>query len=191
MAYQARILAFAGSTRADSFNKKLVKLAVAGARAAGAEVTELDLRDFPMPLYDEDLEKTQGIPPHGRRLKDLFLNHDGLLISSPEYNSSYSGVLKNSIDWVSRPVPNEPHCFAGKVAGLMSASPGALGGLRGLVHVRAMLGNLRVLVLPEQVTVPIANEAFDENGNLKDASRQRSVVKLGARVAQVLAKLNG
>ena len=122
-----KILAFAGSTRTESFNKKLIKIGVEGARTAGAEVTLIDLRDFPMPLYDGDLEAASGIPEHGKRLKKLFVEHDGLLISSPEYNSSIPGVLKNAIDWVSRPEPNEPPlvAFGGKVAALMSASPGS------------------------------------------------------------------
>ena len=140
-----KILAFAGSTREGSYNKKLVKIAAAAARAAGAEVTVVDLRDLPMPLFDQDLETHEGLPAHARRLKELFLAHQGLLLSCPEYNSSMSGVFKNAIDWVSRPAPGETPlgCFMGKVAALMSASPGALGGLRGLVHVRAMLGNPR------------------------------------------------
>src|SRR5438046_3669126 len=104
----ARMRAFAGSTRTNSYNKKLGMIAAEGARAAGAEVTLIDLRDFPMPLYDGDLEESSGIPEHGKRLKRLFLDHQGLLISSPEYNSSISGVLKNSFDWVSRSEPGEP-----------------------------------------------------------------------------------
>src|SRR5688572_13699701 len=140
MAYVPKILAFAGSTRTDSYNKKLIKIAVAGAQAAGGDVTLLDLRDYPLPIYDGDLEAEKGLPENGRRLKDIFLAHQGLLISSPEYNSSISAVLKNAIDWVSRPAPNEPPlgCFLNKAAALMSASPGALGGLRGLVHLRSI-----------------------------------------------------
>src|SRR5919198_2770214 len=102
-----KILAFAGSTRTESFNKKLVRVAVAGARAAGAEVTLIDLRDFPMPLYDGDLEAKEGLPANARKVKDLFLAHQGLLLSCPEYNSSITGVLKNTIDWVSRQAPGE------------------------------------------------------------------------------------
>ena len=98
-----KILAFAGSTRADSFNKKLVKVAAAGASKAGADVTVIDLKEFPMPLCDEDLEREEGLPPNAVKLKDLMLNHQGFLISSPEYNSSISGVLKNTIDRASRP----------------------------------------------------------------------------------------
>ena len=146
-----RILAFAGSLRRESFNKKLVPIAAKGARDAGAEVTLIDLADFPLPLFDQDLEARQGMPENGKKLKQLFIDHDGLLIASPEYNSSITAVLKNTIDWVSRPAPDEPSlvAFRSKVATLMSASPGALGGLRRLVHVRSILGNIGVIVLPD------------------------------------------
>lgn len=187
-----KILAFAGSLRAESFNKKLVKIAAAGACAAGAEVTHLDLRELPLPVFDEDIEKKEGLPPNARKLKDLFLLHHGLLISCPEYNSSITAALKNAIDWVSRPSPGEAplQCFDAKVAGLMSASPGALGGLRGLVHVRAILGNIKVLVIPEQVAVAKAHEAFNADGTLKDAKQRESVENIGRRLAEVTAKLH-
>ncbi len=188
----SKILAFAGSTRTESFNKKLVRIAVLAARAAGAETTLIDLRDFPMPLYDGDLETKEGIPPNTYKLKQLFLAHQGLLISAPEYNSSIPGVLKNAIDWVSRPASGEASlaCFENKVAALMSASPGALGGLRGLAHVRSILGNIKVLVLPEQVALPKAHEAFTAEGNLKDAKQQAAIEKLGHDLAMILIKLN-
>jgi chromate reductase len=186
-----KVLAFAGSTRTNSYNKVLVKIAAAGARAAGAEVTYLDLRDFPMPLYDEDLEAAEGIPESALRFKELMVSHQGLLIASPEYNSSMSAVLKNAIDWASRPLPGEPPlaAFSDKVAAIMSASPGALGGLRGLVHVRSILSNIRVLVIPDQIAIVKAHEAFNSDGSLKDSQQQNSVKKLGAKVAQILAKL--
>lgn len=188
-----RIIAFAGSSRRDSYNKRLVKLAAAGARAAGAEVTLIDLADLPMPLFDEDLEKAQGLPPGARKFKDLLKAHHGLLIASPEYNSSVSALLKNAIDWASRPEPGEPSlaAFAGKVAGLMAASPGALGGLRGLVTLRMILSNIQVLVLPEQVAVSAANEAFNADGTLKDPRRQQAVEAIGRRVAEVAGRLAG
>jgi NAD(P)H-dependent FMN reductase len=191
MAYVPRILAFAGSTRRESYNKKLVKLAIVGARAAGADVTYLDLRDIPMPLYDGDLEEREGLPANARKLKDLMLAHQGLLISAAEYNSSISGVLKNAIDWASRPASGEGHlaCFDGKVAALMSASIGALGGLRGLVTVRSILGNIKVLVLPDQVSIPNAAETFNPDGTLKDARKQSAVEKLGADLAGMLMRL--
>src|SRR5262249_9299750 len=162
-----------------------------GAREAGAEVTVLDLRDFPLPLFDQDLEAEQGIPENGKKLKKLFTDHDGLLFASPEYNSSITSVLKNTIDWVSRPAPAEPPlvAFRGKVATLMSASPGALGGLRGLVHVRAILGNLGVIVLPEQIAVPKAHEAFGPDGSLIDAKQQAAIEGLGHTLASFLGKL--
>jgi NAD(P)H-dependent FMN reductase len=114
------------------------------------------------------------------------------MISAPEYNSSITAVLKNTIDWVSRPVPNEASlaCFANKLAVLMSASPGALGGLRGLVHVRAILGNIGVWVLPDQVAVMKAHESFQPDGTLKDAKLQASVKNLGAKLASALKKMN-
>jgi chromate reductase, NAD(P)H dehydrogenase (quinone) len=191
MATTPKILAFAGSTRTDSYNKKLVKIAASGARAAGADVTYVDLRDLPMPLYDEDLEKAEGIPAPAREFKQLLLSHQGLLIASPEYNSSVTAVLKNAIDWATRPEPNEPGlaAFVDKVAAIMSASPGALGGLRGLNALRSILGNIRVLVIPDQVAVMKAYEAFDGVGNLQDSKQQESIEQLGAKVANLLAKL--
>ena len=188
-----KILAFAGALRTGSFNKKLVKVAAEGARKAGAEVTYVDLKDYSLPVFDEDLERAESLPANGRKLKDLFLAHDALLISAPEYNSSISAVLKNTIDWVSRPAPNEKPlgCFDGKVAGLMSASPGALGGLRGLVTVRSILANIKVIVLPEQLAVMKSHEAFNEDGTLKDAKQQASAEGIGRRVAEVTAKLKG
>jgi len=185
------ILAFASSTRRESFNKKLVAIAAQGAREAGAEVTLIDLKDFPLPLFDQDLEAEQGMPENGKKIKKLFIDHDGLLIASPEYNSSLPAVLKNAIDWVSRPAPGEPSlvAFRGKVATLMSASPGALGGLRGLVHVRSILGNIGVIVLPDQIAVAKAHEAFQPDGSLVDSKRQAGVEGLGKTLASFLAKL--
>jgi chromate reductase, NAD(P)H dehydrogenase (quinone) len=186
-----KILAFAGSTRVDSFNKKLVKIAAAGAMESGTDVTVIDLRDFAMPLYDGDLEQKEGLSSNARKLKDLMLSHQGFLISSPEYNSSISGVLKNMIDWVSRPSEGEEPlaCFKGKVAGIMSASPGGLGGLRGLVHVRAILENISVLVIPDQMAIAKAHEVFDVNGTLKDKKQEEQVKRIGANVAKLLIKL--
>jgi chromate reductase, NAD(P)H dehydrogenase (quinone) len=186
-----KILAFAGATRTESWNKKLIKIAAAGAKAAGAEVTLIDLRDYPLPLYDGDFEEKEGIPQNGMKLKAMFLEHHGLLISSPEYNSSVTGVLKNTIDWVSRSAPGEKPlaAYTGKVAGLVSASIGALGGLRGLVHLRSILGNIKCLVIPEQVSVSKAQEAFNPDGTLKDDKQRAQVEGVGKAVASLLAKL--
>lgn len=191
MSQTPKILAFAGSTRTDSFNKKLIRVGAAGARAAGAEVTLIDLREYPLPLFDEDLERAEGLPANGRKLKDLFLANDGLLLSCPEYNSSITPVLKNTIDWVSRPAPGEAPlgCFAGKVAALMAASPGALGGLRGLVTVRMILGNIKVVVLPDQMAIAKAHEAFNPDGTLRDAGQQESIQKIGAELAGTIRRL--
>lgn len=151
----AKILAFAGSARTDSYNKKLVKIAVEGAKAAGAEVTYLDFRDLPLPLYDEDLEATEGIPGNALKLKGLMKANQGFIIACPEYNSSITPLLKNAIDWASRSEPGEPPlvCFKEKIAVLMSASPGGLGGLRGLGHVRSILSSIGVVVIPDQMAL--------------------------------------
>jgi chromate reductase, NAD(P)H dehydrogenase (quinone) len=186
-----RILAFAGSLRRESFNKKLVPIAARAARDAGAEVTLIDLKDFPLPLFDQDLEAGEGMPENGTKLKQLFNDHDGLLVASPEYNSSVTAALKNVIDWVSRPVTDQPPgaVFRGKVAALMSASPGALGGLRGLVHLRSILGNIGVIVLPDQIAVTRAHEAFQPDGSLTDPKQQAGIEALGKTLASFLMKL--
>ncbi len=186
-----KILAFAGSTRASSLNKRLVKIAAAAAVESGAHVNHLDLRDLPMPLYDGDLEATDGIPKNGLRFKALLKEHDGFLIASPEYNGSFSAVLKNAIDWASRPQSDEPPlvAFRGKAAGLVSASPGALGGLRGLAHLRQLLSNIQVLVIPHQAAIGRAAQAFDDNGGLNDASQLAAVEGIGAGLADLLRKM--
>ena len=187
-----RILAFGGSLRHESYNRKLADIAAQGARDAGAEVTVVLLRDFPMPVFDEDLEAANGMPATAKELKQLFLEHDGLLIASPEYNSSVTAALKNAIDWVSRTESDdEPPlaAFKGKSAILCAASPGALGGLRGLVHLRAILGNIGVTVLPDQVAVSKAYEAFRPDGSLADEKQAARVKALGATLARHLAKL--
>lgn len=183
-----KVLAFAGSLRKGSYNKQLVRVAARFAREAGAEVTELDLADHPLPIFDEDLETRDGVHPTALKLKKLFREHDAFLISSPEYNSSLSAALKNTIDWLSRPVDGEPSlaCFKGKTAALFAASPGALGGLRGLVHLRAILGNIGVLLLADQLAVGKANEAFAPDGSMtnpKQAAMVKAIVADLVRVA--------
>jgi chromate reductase, NAD(P)H dehydrogenase (quinone) len=186
-----KILAFAGSTRQDSFNKKVIRIAAEGAEKAGASVTVIDLKDFPLPLFDQDLEVSKGMPEEAKKLRKILLQHDGFMIASPEYNSSITGVLKNAIDWTSRAEKGggSLDCYTGKTAVLMSASPGGLGGLRGLVHLRAILGNIGVLVLPEQIAVSKADTAFAENGSLKDEKLQHSIQGLGEKLAGILKKL--
>jgi NAD(P)H-dependent FMN reductase len=186
-----KILAFAGSTRSASYNKLLVRAAADAALAAGAEITLIDLRDFPLPLFDEDIETEHGLPDNAKKLKALLRSHDGFLIASPEYNSSITAVLKNALDWASRSESDdEPalSAFRGKTAALLSASPGALGGLRGLVHLRAILGNIGVIVLPDQVALPKAHEAFDAAGQLKDQRPAKQVTALAQGLVSFLKK---
>ena len=187
-----RILAFSGSARRDSFNQKLVHEAAQGAEQVGAEVTIVNLGDYPLPIMDEDLEREQGTPENAAKLKALFLAHDGLLIAAPEYNSSITPLLKNAIDWVSRPAEGEEPlaAYQGKTASLMSASPGGLGGLRGLTHLRSILGNIGVLVLPGQITISQAHEAFDAAGILKDERKRSRVQEFGKTLAETIAKLS-
>ncbi len=189
----ARILAFAGSVRRESFNKLALAIAVRGAEAAGAAVTVVELAEFALPLFDQDLEAAEGLPAGAKRLKELFLENDGLLLACPEYNSSITPLLKNTIDWVSRGLPGEAAlaAYRGKVAGLVSASPGALGGLRGLRHVREILGNIGVLVVPQQMAVSQASAAFAADGSLKDAKQQGAVEGVGRAVAELVERIRG
>jgi NAD(P)H-dependent FMN reductase len=186
-----RILAFSGSARRDSFNQRLVEHASRVATTLGADVTVVNLRDFPMPLMNQDLEKESGLPTEAARLKQLLIEHDGLLISAPEYNSSVTPLLKNALDWVSRRVGEEPSMIAyrGKTAALLSASPGRLGGLRGLSHLRPILNNLGVLVLPGQVSVASAGEAFAADGELVNAFYVKAVAELVERLVGTLGRL--
>jgi len=186
-----RILVFAGSARSGSLNKKLARVAAAAVRAAGAEATLIDLADYPMPLYEGDLEAREGLPASARKLKDLFIAHQGLLIVSPENNASVSALLKNTLDWISRQDGGESGLipYQGKVAALAGASPGALGGLRGLTHLRAILQTLNVLVLSEQVALARAHEAFNDDGSLKDAKQQAALATLTKKLSDVCARL--
>lgn len=187
-----KILAFSGSARKDSFNQKLVAIAAEGAREAGADVTLINLKDYPMPLYDGDLEAKDGLPEYALKFKALLASHDALLIASPEYNSAFSPLLKNAIDWASRPTEENElmvSAYRGKVAGIMSTSPGALGGMRGLVFLRMLLENIQVMVHPEQKAVSSCYEAFSEDGNLKSEEVQASIKAIGSDVARMALKL--
>ncbi|MDH3315064.1 MAG: NAD(P)H-dependent oxidoreductase [Gammaproteobacteria bacterium] len=184
-----KILAFAGSAREESFNKKLVRLAAKAAEEAGAEVTLIDLRDFPMPLMDQDLEKREGIPEHGKRFKKLLREHEGWLIAAPEYNSGITPLLKNAIDWASRAESEgeEPlSVYKGKAAAIMSASPSGYGGARGLAQVRSILGNIKVTVLEDDVTIPKAFKAFDDVGQLIDPDQAASLQKVAQSLVAAL-----
>lgn len=186
-----KILAFSGSTRKESYNQKLVQIAAQGAQQAGAEVTVINLADYPMPIFNQDLETAEGMPKPARAFKELLIAHDGFLIASPEYNSAFSPLLKNAIDWASRRESDETPllAFRGKVAVIMAASPGALGGIRGLVFLRMLLANIGMVVLPEQFALVHADKSFHDNGHLLEDGKQDSVLKLGASLAQYLQKL--
>ena len=188
-----RLLAFSGSLRAGSLNTQLVRVAAEGARAVGAPVTVIALRDYPLPLYDADEEAQQGLPANARALKALFMAHHGLLIACPEYNGSLTAVIKNVLDWVSRPDGTQPGVlpYEGKVAGLLSASPGNLGGLRAQDAVRQVLVQLGTLVVSRRLAVPRAHEAFDPDGRLKDPRQEAGVHGVAEEVVRVARGLHG
>jgi len=175
-----RVLIFAGSTRRESFNRRLAQVAARQVAATGAQATLLELADTPLPLYDGDLEASSGPPDNALKLKKIFIAHDAFILVSPEYNSSIPPLLKNTIDWVSRPLPEQGGYvpFSGKPAALLSASPGNLGGLRGLRHLREVLTELQMIVLPKQVSLSAANHAFDSEGQLTDAATHRRLADL-------------
>ncbi|MGR9085489.1 MAG: NADPH-dependent FMN reductase [Gammaproteobacteria bacterium] len=187
-----KILAFSGSARKDSFNQRLVKNAAAGAEKAGAQVTLINLGDFPMPLFNQDEEAEFGMPKAAREFKRLLIDHDGFLIASPEYNSAFSPLLKNAVDWASRKETGSEApllAYRGKLAVIMAASPGALGGLRGLVFLRLLLSNIGVNVLASQQAVSQADRAFQHDGRLIDANMQATIEGLGMELASTLEKL--
>ncbi len=193
----ARILAFAGSARRDSLNKKLARIAAQSARDAGGEVTLVDLDEYPMPVYHGDLEADSGMPESAMRLRGLFLAHDALLIASPENNNSVSALTKNTIDWISRSIGDGQGAnsglapYRGKVAAMLSASPVVYGGVRHLPHLRQILSGLGVTVIGPQVAIPHADAAFDEAGALRDARAKKSVDALAAELVRVAGRLAG
>ena len=188
-----RVIVIAGSTRTQAFSKRLARVAVRSVEQAGGSATLVDLRDFPMPLYDGDLEAASGLPEQAIRLRDLLKQHDALLVASPEYNSSIPAVLKNALDWLSRPHAPEPGVspYRDKVAGLLSSSPGALGGLRGLVHLRQILQNVGCLVVSEQFALGNAGSAFTADGELADSRQAEGVAAVVRRLIDVAARLAG
>jgi len=183
-----QILIFAGSTRQQSFNRQLAASAARLAHAAGATTTLLELADLDIPMYNADLE-ARGTPPDVLRLKQLMHAHAAWIICSPEYNGSYPALLKNTLDWASSPVRGDPVWsdgslpFRGKVVGLLSASPGALGGLRALGHLSPLLLNLECWVAPRSYALGQAREAFDAQGQLVGEAR---IAGVQAVVAQTL-----
>lgn len=185
------LIALSGSARRASLNQKLAIATAAAAEKHGASVTIVDMATFPMPIYNGDLEAAQGFPEHAQRLYSLFKEHDGMIFACPEYNGSITPLLKNTIDWLSRPREGDAGlaAFAGKTAALVSASPGGLGGMRGLVHVRAILSGIGVLVLPDQLAVGSAHSAFADDGSLADEGQAKRLDKLAANLVQTTGKL--
>ncbi len=181
-----RILAFAGSARRESLNRRLLAVAVEATRVAGGDVTLLDLNDYELPLYHGDREDAEGLPPAAVKLIDLVNAHAGLLIASPEYNSFMTPLLKNTIDWISRADENP---FTGKVAAVVSASPGALGGARSMMHVRHLLLHLSCHVVPAQCILPHAAAAFDAAGALKEPRSQKSVEAVARQLVDLSSRL--
>jgi NAD(P)H-dependent FMN reductase len=186
-----RLLAFAGSLRQASFNRRLILELVAGAETAGAEVRLLDLHDYALPIYDGDIESA-GMPAPVHALQALLADSDGLLIATPEYNGAVPALVKNTLDWMSRAqVDGRPgtELFRGKLAGICSASPGALGGLRSLLLLRDQLAKFGLWVAPSQVAVGNAGGAFDEQGRLRDEKQRASVHRVAAEVVSAATAL--
>jgi chromate reductase, NAD(P)H dehydrogenase (quinone) len=174
-----KLLVFAGSTRQNSWNRKLAKVTAAMASASGAEVTHLELGDFDVPMYNADLE-ARGTPADVMKLKQIAYDHPAWIICTPEYNASYPALLKNTLDWMSSPVKSDPvwnddfRFSRGKVVGVLSASPGALGGLRSQSHLVPLLLNLQCWVAPKNYALGRAADAFDAQGQLvADAAKKK------------------
>lgn len=196
---QHQLLVFAGSTRQQSFNRRLAHATATIARKAGAQVTLLELSEFDIPMYNADLE-AQGTPADVLRLKQILWEHPAWIICAPEYNGSYTALLKNTIDWASSPVPSHPEwrdgprSFRGKVVGMLSASPGALGGLRSQSHLAPLLINLECWLAPQAFALGDAGSAFDDQGALVQAAhrdRVRAVVDQVLWAAQRLHPVVG
>jgi NAD(P)H-dependent FMN reductase len=178
---QVKVLAFAGSTRADSYNKKLLGQAVGIAREMGAQVTVIDLKDFPMPLFDADYEISQGMPESAKRLRALMIQSDAILIASPEYNASIPGVLKNALDWASRSEKGgsaRGDAFKGKQFAIMSTSPGKGGGARALLHLRTIIEDIGGTVITEQVSIPLAQEYFSQKDPVQPIALKEQITTL-------------
>ena len=181
---QIKWVVLSGSLRQGSYNTQLAHLVAHKAKAFDVELTVVNLAEFPLPLFDQDIESQSGAPEAAVKLKQLIVDADVLVFASPEYNGSISGVLKNAIDWVSRagtlPKGNP---FAGKYVGLVAASTGALGGLRGLNHVRDIMYILGAIVLPNPLAISKAHEAFTSTGQLKNEYFDEKLAELVADLA--------
>ena len=189
-----KILVFAASIRTGSYNVQLAALAAKEIAQAGAEVSLISLVDFPMPLYDGNLEAKSGAPDNAVKLRQMMMVHQGVFIASPEHNASITPLLKNTIDWISRVRATREAplaAFRNRVFAIGAASDGRHGGLRSLMALRQVLElGCGALVLPEQVAVSKASEAFDDMGNLKDeqmANLLKSAVRRLIETARALA----
>lgn len=175
-----KLLVFAGSTRQNSWNRKLASAVAGMAATSGADVTHIELADFDIPMYNADLE-AKGTPSDVMRLKHLGYEHPAWIICTPEYNASYPALLKNTLDWISSPVKGDPvwsddmRSTRGKVVGMLSASPGALGGLRSQSHLLPLLVNLQCWVTPKNFALGKAADAFDAQGQLVSEAAQTHV----------------
>jgi len=167
---ETRVLAFSGSTRAESYNQTLATEAARIAQEMGASVTLINLKDYPLPFYDEDLERNEGMPANAKKLRQLMIQSDVIFIASPNYNASVTAILKNTLDWCSRSEEggSSREALKGKKVAMMCASPGAKGGIKGLVHLRDIVQDIGGIVMPDPVAIPKAHEAFDESGKLND-----------------------
>jgi len=185
MANAPKILAFSGSSRRESLNQKFLNAAIEEVRKAGGEVTAINLKDYPLPIYDGDFEDTHGLPENATKLIALIKGHAGLLIASPEYNSMNTPLLKNTIDWCTR-ADDDP--FPGRVAAVISASPGQFGGIRSLKLAQQVLLHLGCLVVPAQPSLPQANKAFDDAGKLTNERAQKALGEMAARLVELTRK---
>jgi NAD(P)H-dependent FMN reductase len=186
MADPLRILAFSGSARRESLNRRFLAVAARAVTEAGASVTLLDPAEIALPLYEGDLEDREGLPANAAKLIALITAHAALLIASPEYNSMITPLLKNTLDWCSRADDNP---FEGKVAAVISASPGQYGGVRSLQLAQQLLLKLGCHVVPGQCVLPHANKAFDGEGRLVDARARESVQEMAANLLKTAARL--
>lgn len=190
-----KLLAFAGSSRQGSFNQRVLRLGMQAAESAGAAVEFIDLKALDLPHMDQDLEAAHGLPEGARRLKAAMTAADAFLIATPEYNASYPALLKDALDWASRrsdPGEKPMAAFAGKPAGLLAASPGALGGLRALFALREMLQNMQVLVLPDMAATPgLKEDSFDAGGALRDTAAQKRIASVANGLVALAARLRG